>query len=61
VIKHAQDQQRKHKQEAGEKRILCAPTMCKKGATASDEDENVKPDDLTSSSEEDGGLRGKRP
>jgi hypothetical protein len=36
--------------------------MCKKGATASDEDENVKPDDLTSSSsDEDGGLRAKRP
>jgi hypothetical protein len=35
--------------------------MCKKGATASDEDENVKPDDLTSSSDEGGGLRRKRP
>jgi hypothetical protein len=36
--------------------------MCKKGATMSDEDENVKPDDLTSSSNSDedgGGLRGK--
>lgn len=33
------------KKQVGEKRIVSQPTVCKKGATVSDEDENVQPCD----------------
>jgi len=45
--------------ETGEKKIQCVQAIAKKGATQSDEDENVKPDEDDEMSEE-GGERAKR-